>query len=63
MEDLAREAESATSNQWMGQIYQVTKQLSGKEAEVNMAIKDKKQYTDNRTRTIFKMEGTFSRSS
>ena len=55
MEDLAREAESATSNQWMGQIYQVTKQLSGKEAEVNMAIKDKKQYTDNRTRTIFKM--------
>ena len=47
----------------MGQIYQVTKQLSGKEAEVNMAIKDKKQYTDNRTRTIFKMKGTFSRSS
>jgi hypothetical protein len=27
MEDLAREAESAASNQKMGQIYQVTKQL------------------------------------
>jgi len=27
MEDLAREAESAASNQRMGQIYQVTKQL------------------------------------
>jgi len=47
MEDLAREAESAASNQGMGQIYQVTKQLSGKEAQVNMPIKDKKQqYTD-----------------
>jgi hypothetical protein len=30
MEDLAREAESAASNQKMGQIYQVTKQISGK---------------------------------
>jgi hypothetical protein len=27
MEDLAREKESTASNQWMGQIYQVTKQL------------------------------------
>ena len=35
MEDLAREAESAASNQKMGQIYQVTKQLSGKKAQVN----------------------------
>jgi hypothetical protein len=42
MEDLAREAESAASNQRMGQIYQVTKQLlSGKKAQVNMPIKDK----------------------
>jgi hypothetical protein len=32
MEDLAREAESALSNQRMGQIYQVTKQLSGKKS-------------------------------
>jgi hypothetical protein len=48
----------------MGQIYQLTKQLSGKKAQVNMPIKDKNnQYTNNRTRTIFKMEGTFSRSS
>jgi len=59
MEDLAREAESTASNQRMGQIYQVTKQLSGKKAQVNMPIKDK----NNRTRTIFKMEGTFLRSS
>ncbi|CAG2201722.1 unnamed protein product [Mytilus edulis] len=41
MEDLAREAESAASNQRMGQIYQVTKQLSGKKAKINMPIKDK----------------------
>ena len=41
MEDLAREAESAASNQRMGQIYQVTKQLSGKKAQINMPIKDK----------------------
>jgi hypothetical protein len=41
MEDLAREAESAASNQRMGQIYQVTKQLSGKKAQGNMPIKDK----------------------
>ena len=47
MEDLAREAESAASNQRMGQIYQVTKQLSGKKAQVNMPIKDK----DNNTLT------------
>jgi hypothetical protein len=47
MEDLARKAESAASNQRMGQIYHVTKQLSGKEAEVNMTIKDK----DNNTLT------------
>jgi hypothetical protein len=48
----------------MGQIYQLTKQLSGKKTQVNMPIKDKNnQYTNNRTRTIFKMEGTFSRSS
>jgi hypothetical protein len=45
MEDLAREAESAASNQKMGQIYQVTKQLSGKKAQVNMPIKD----TNNNT--------------
>jgi hypothetical protein len=41
MEDLAREAESAPSNQRMGQIYQVTKQLSGRKAQVSMPIKDK----------------------
>jgi hypothetical protein len=41
MEDLAREAESAASNQRMGQIYQVTKQLSGRKAQVSMPIKDK----------------------
>jgi hypothetical protein len=39
--------ESAVSNQRMGQIYQVTKQLSGKKAQVNMSIKDK----DNNTLT------------
>ena len=32
MEDMAREAKSAASNQRMGQYYQVTKQLSGKKA-------------------------------
>ncbi|VDI13991.1 Hypothetical predicted protein, partial [Mytilus galloprovincialis] len=41
MEDLAKETESAASNQRMGQIYQVTKQLSGKNAKINMPIKDK----------------------
>ncbi|VDI41126.1 Hypothetical predicted protein [Mytilus galloprovincialis] len=41
MEDLAREAESAASNQRMGPIYQVTKQLSGKKTNANMPIKDK----------------------
>ena len=41
MEDIAREAESAVSNQRMGQIYQVTKQLSSRKAQVNMPIKDK----------------------
>ena len=45
MEDLAREAESAASNQRMGQIYQVTKQLSGRKAQVNMPIKDKNNNT------------------
>jgi hypothetical protein len=48
MEDLAREAESAASNQRMGQIYHVTKQLSGNKAEVNMPIKGK----NNNTLTI-----------
>jgi hypothetical protein len=33
----------------MGQIYQVTKQLSGKKAQVNMPIKDK----NNNTLTTF----------
>ena len=41
IKDLAREAESAASNQRMGQIYKVTKQLNGKKAQVNMPIKDK----------------------
>jgi hypothetical protein len=41
MEDLAREVENAASNQRMEQIYQVTKQLSGRKAQVNMPIKDK----------------------
>jgi hypothetical protein len=45
MEDLAREAESAASNQRMGQIYQVTKQLSGKKAQVSITIKDKNHNT------------------
>jgi hypothetical protein len=47
MEDLAREAESAATKQRKGQIYQVTKQLSGRKAQVNMPIKDK----DNNTLT------------
>jgi hypothetical protein len=34
MEDMAREAKSAASNQRMGQYYQVTKQLSGKKAQI-----------------------------
>jgi hypothetical protein len=38
---IAREAESTALNQRMGQIYQVTKQLSGIKAQVNMTIKDK----------------------
>jgi hypothetical protein len=38
MEDLAREAESAASNQRMGQIYHVTKQLSGKEASTKKPL-------------------------
>jgi hypothetical protein len=37
MEDLAREAESAASNQRIGQINQVTKQLSGKEGSSKYA--------------------------
>ena len=41
IKDLAREAESTASNQRMGQIYQVTKQLSGIKAQVSMTIKDK----------------------
>ena len=41
MEDLAREAGCVASNQRMGHIYQVTKQLSGIKAQVNMPIKDK----------------------
>ena len=45
MEDLAREAESAPSNQRMGQIYQVTKQLSGIKAQVSITIKDKNNNT------------------
>ena len=45
MEDLAKEVESTASNQRMGQIYQVTRQLGGRKAQVNGPIKDKNSNT------------------
>ncbi|VDI48062.1 blast:Craniofacial development protein 2 [Mytilus galloprovincialis] len=44
-EDLAKEAEDAASNQRMGQVYQVVKQLCNKKTNKSMPIKDKQNNT------------------
>lgn len=44
-EDLAKEAENAASNQRMGQVYQVVKQLCNKKTNKSMPIKDKQNNT------------------
>ncbi|XP_076090000.1 uncharacterized protein LOC143062030 [Mytilus galloprovincialis] len=44
-EDLAKEAENAASNQRMGHVYQVVKQLCNKKTNKSMPIKDKQNNT------------------